>query len=640
MSVLSFHEVCFGFGSPPLLDGCSFHLEARERVALVGRNGTGKSTLLRLVRGELPPDEGSIDRQAGLRVAELEQKVPDDLSGRVFDVVAASLAEAGQALVAYEHASQNLAEDGSARATRELDRLAETLDKCGGWDLRPRVESVLSRLDLDGDLDVTRLSAGWRRRVLLGRALVSDPELLLLDEPTNHLDIDAIEYLEEFLLGFSGTVLFVTHDRAFLERVATRIVDLDRGQLSVFDCGFAEYLTRKEQQLEAEAKQAAEFDRVLAEEEVWIRRGVKERRKRSQGRVRRLEALREEHRQRRSAEGRARLRTDAAAPTGRVVVQTKALEFGWPDGDPLIRDLSIEVQRGDKIGILGPNGCGKTTLISLLLGKLEPVSGSVQHGTRLEVATFDQLHQSLDPQLSARANLEDGSEHVLVGGRKKHVVGYLRDFLFDPERAALPVAQLSGGERNRLQLAKLFARPSNVLVLDEPTNDLDTDTLELLEDLLSEYAGTVLVVSHDRRFLDQVVTSTLYFEGKGKVREYVGGFTDLLRQRGGSLAGAENAAAKVRKTEKRPGRDAEKGKPRGLTWKEQKELETLPAEIERLEAEQSDHHSTMTAPGFYEGPRDVVDALTERLRSVERDLETSYARWEELETIREGGRLN
>ncbi len=639
MAILTFRDVTFGFGSPPLLDGCDLSIELGERVALVGRNGAGKSTLLKLITGEFPPDAGSVSIESTCCIAAVPQDVSADLTGTVYDVVAHGLEDLGDLIAEYHDISHRLTTSGSDdRLVRELDRVHHAIDARGGWHLAQCVESVLSRMELDADAVVEELSAGLRRRVLVARALVRSPDLLLLDEPTNHLDVEAIRWLEDFLLGFNGSLLFVSHDREFLRRVATRIVDLDRGRLASFACSWEKYLERKDAELEAEATQRAEFEKKLAQEEVWIRRGVKERRKRNQGRVRRLLEMREEQRHRRDFEGRARVNVQDARRTGRVVIRATDVSFGFDAGgdgaDELIRSFSIEIQRGDRVGILGPNGAGKTTLIRLLLGELEPRSGAIRHGTHLEPVFFDQLHAGLDPDKTAREIVADGHDFIVSEGGKQHVVGYLRDFLFTAERVELPTSRLSGGERNRLELARIFARPSNLLVLDEPTNDLDTETLELLEQVLSEYAGTVLVVSHDRAFLDNVVTSTLAFEGRGRVREYVGGYTDQERQR---AAVAEVSVSRAERDRRSPAA-VERPKPRGLTWNEQKELEGLPERLERLEADRDRLHAQMADPSFYERDRAEVDQTTSQLREIDAELTSAYERWEELETVREQGR--
>ncbi len=530
MPLIALSDVNLGFRGPPVLDQANLTIEPGERVCLLGRNGTGKTTLLRLLQGTLEPDRGEVIRQQGLRTAMLPQQVPRDLHGSVFDEVARGFGPKAELLAEYHHLASRLASEGSDDLQAELGRIQHALEADGGWRMHQQIEAVVSRMSLQPDADVATLSAGMKRRVLLAKAVVGSPDLLLLDEPTNHLDIDAIRWLEDFLLRYGGTLLFVTHDRALLRKVATRILELDRGRLTSWSCDYATYLNRKEAALEAETRQNAEFDKKLAQEEVWIRTGIQARRTRNEGRVRALEALREVRRARRERPGDVKMEIQEAERTGRLVIEAKKLHFRYGDR-AIVRDFSTMIMRGDRVGLIGPNGSGKTTLLRLLLGDLPPQTGTVRHGTNLEVAYFDQLHAQLDETKSVRENVRDGSDSVTINGRTRHIIGYLEDFLFTPEQASGPVARLSGGERNRLLLARLFTKPSNVLVMDEPTNDLDLETLELLEDLLSAYAGTLLLVSHDREFLNNVVTSTLVLEGEGRVKEYAGGYDDWLRQR-------------------------------------------------------------------------------------------------------------
>jgi ATP-binding cassette subfamily F protein uup len=544
MALLGLRDVGIAFGGPPLLDGANLVIERGERVCLLGRNGAGKSTLMQLFNNAIKPDRGEVIRQAGITVTRLEQEVPGDLVGTTFDVVAAGLGEVGTLLARYHDASHRVGAADAEATLRELDRLHHALDATGGWQLETRVETVLSHLGLEADVPFAHLSGGRKRQTLLARALVSQPDVLLLDEPTNHLDIDAIEWMEKFLIGRGTTLLFVTHDRAFLRRLATRIVELDRGRLVDWGADYDTYLDRKAAALAAEEREWAEFDKKLAREEAWIRTGIKARRTRNEGRVRALETLRLERSARRERGGTVRLQAQEAERSGRLVVEARGVGFAHGERD-IVRNLTTTIMRGDRIGLIGPNGSGKTTLLRLLLGELAPDAGTIRTGTGLEIVYFDQLREQLDSNRTVADSIADGNDWVEIGGRRKHVLGYLQDFLFPPERARTPVRALSGGERNRLLLARLFTRSFNVLALDEPTNDLDVETLELLEDLLLDFSGTLLLVSHDRAFLDNVVTSTLVMEGDGRVGEYVGGYADWLRQRPGPARGGEAAARKT-----------------------------------------------------------------------------------------------
>lgn len=629
MALLTLRDVSLGFRGPWVLDGGTLTVEPGERVCLLGRNGTGKTSLLRLIQGDLEPDRGEITRQQGLVTAMLPQEVPQDLRGTIFDEVARGLGPRAELLTEYHQVAHQLAAEGTAGLQAQLDRIQHALEADGGWSMHQQVETVLSRMSLDPDGEVAVLSAGMKRRVLLAKALVRNPDILLLDEPTNHLDIEAIRWLEDFLLRYGGTLLFVTHDRVFLRRLATRILELDRGQLSSWSCDYDTYVVRKEAALEAEAQQRAEFDKKLAKEEVWIRRGIEARRTRNEGRVRALETMREVRRNRRDQPGEARMEIQEAERSGRLVIEAKNVQFGY-NGRPIVSDFSTKIMRGDRVGLIGPNGSGKTTLLRLLLGQLPPQDGAIRHGTNLEVAYFDQLHAQLDDTKSVRDNVRDGSDSVMINGRKKHIIGYLEDFLFTPEQASGPVSRLSGGERNRLLLARLFTKPSNVLVMDEPTNDLDLETLELLEDLLIEYPGTLLLVSHDREFLNNVVTSTLVLEGEGRVKEYAGGYDDWLRQRPAEAPPAVEATPAKAKPVRSP-----KDRPRRLTYKEQRELETLPEQIEGLEGALGELHEVMADPAFYrQNPAEIVETKA-RLQSLEQEIAAAYRRWDELETLRE-----
>ena len=630
MALVSLQGVRLAFGGPEVLDGVSLQIGPGERICLVGRNGEGKSTLLRIISGEIIPDAGEVRRPEGVKIAALSQEVPQDLSGTVFEVVSSGLGGAVGLLSEYHTVSNRLSHEDNPGLMDELQRIQHEIESSGGWQIHQRVETVLSRLRLDPDAPVAELSGGYKRRVLIARAVVNEPDLLLLDEPTNHLDLESIGWLEDFLKEFSGSILFITHDRRFLQTLATRIIELDRGRLTDWPGDYATYLARRRAELEAEATQNALFDKRLSQEEVWIRQGIKARRTRNEGRVRALKALRSERQARREKTGSAAMRLNEAERSGRLVLEASGISYGH-EGRFLIRDFSTVIMRGDKIGIIGPNGSGKTTLLRLLLGSMDPQQGSVRWGTRLEVAYFDQHREQLDDEKSVMHNVADGYENVTVNGRTRHIIGYLGDFLFPPERARSPVKILSGGERNRALLAKLFTKPSNVLVMDEPTNDLDTDTLELLEEMLMEYEGTVLLVSHDREFLNNIVTSTIVFEGDGKLVEYVGGYDDWLRQRSSSPpVEAGKQERKERVSRPRPER------PRILTFKENKELEILPALIESLEKERDDLYAVLADPDFYRKEGSRIPEAKARIGDVERDIAAAYARWEALELIREG----
>ena len=629
MPILTLNDVDFGVGGPLLLDGVDLAIEPGERIALIGRNGAGKSTLLRLLAGELKPDDGDMRVASGTRVARLEQEVPADAQGSVFDVVAAGLGALGALLAEYHHLVHAESVD-----TARLAEVQARIEESGGWSLDQRVTETLGRLDLDGDGDFARLSGGMKRRVLLARALVSAPDLLLLDEPTNHLDIEAIDWLEGFLRAWPGALVFVTHDRRFLRELATRIVEIDRGQLTSWPGDWDNYLRRKEERLNAEAQEQARFDKLLAQEEVWIRQGIKARRTRDEGRVRRLKAMREERAQRRDQVGNVRMEASQAAASGRKVIEARDVRFAYGDR-VLVRDFSTTILRGDRIGLIGPNGSGKTTLLKLLLGQLAPQSGEVRIGTQLQVAYFDQYRSTLREDWNAIENVAEGKDSVTINGRSKHAVGYLQDFLFTPERARAPITRLSGGERNRLLLAKLFAQPSNLLVMDEPTNDLDVETLELLEELLTDYEGTLLLVSHDRDFLDRVVTSTLVMEGDGRVGEYVGGYSDWVRQRPApSAATPTPAAAPAKLADTPPAAPATTAAPakRKLSYKDQRELEQLPQRIETLETQVAALTAAMQDAAFFSQPHAAITAHNAALAEAQAALDHAYARWDALES--------
>jgi ATP-binding cassette subfamily F protein uup len=610
-------------------------IEKGERVCLLGRNGAGKSTLLKLILGEVTADDGERILASGVRVAQLMQEVPEETQGSVFDVVTEGIGELAALVRRYHRISSQLSASADEGLLQQLTHTQHALEAADGWQLEQRVESVISRLALDPDMEFAGLSGGLKRRVLLAQALVSEPDLLLLDEPTNHLDIASIDWLEEFLLNYPGALLFITHDRAFLRRLATRILELDRGRLTDWPGDYDNFLRRKEERLHAETLEQARFDKKLAQEEVWIRQGIKARRTRNEGRVRALEAMRGERRERRDIDGKAKLQLDEAGRSGRLVAEVKDISYSW-EGKPVIRDFSVRIMRGDRIGIIGPNGVGKTTLLNLLLGRLAPDRGQVRLGTNLEVAYFDQLRSQLDEQRSVRDNVAGGSDKVEIGGKSKHVIGYLQDFLFTPERCRTPVKTLSGGERNRLLLAKLFTKPANVLVMDEPTNDLDMETLELLEELLLDYQGTLLLVSHDRDFLDHVVTSCLVFTGDCMVEEFVGGYSDWdAYQRQHQAESRRESAASQQQT--RPQKETVKKSRSGkLSYKDQRELDALPARIESLEQQLETVQQQLSDPALYQSGGGRVGELQQQLHELEQALETAYDRWETLEEMLTG----
>ncbi len=642
MTQIWIHDVSVSLGGPLLLDGATLPIEEGERIGLLGRNGAGKSTLLKMLNGDIPPDSGEIVKSAQTRVALLPQDVPDTLPGTVFEVVASGGPEHLEVLRQYHDLTVQLAHGGDTHLLKRLERVQHRLETSGAWHFHQRVETVIGWTSLDEDAEFQALSAGLKRRVLLARALANEPDVLLLDEPTNHLDIDTILWLEEFLLRFNKTIIFVTHDRAFLQRVATRIVEIDRGRLLSFDCGYETYLERREALLGAEEKAWQDFDKKLAKEEIWIRQGIKARRTRNEGRVRALQQLRLERDLRRERMGNARIEIGEANRSGRLVADAEKISFSFGE-KKIVENFSTTILRKDKIGILGPNGSGKTTLLKLLLGELKPQKGRVRLGAGLKIAYFDQLRAQLDEDRTLRDNIADGGDSVSVGGATRHVVGYLQDFLFSPDQIQAPVRVLSGGERNRLLLAKLFSIPSNVLVLDEPTNDLDTETLSLLEERLLTYSGTILLVSHDRAFLNNVVTSTLVFESDGRLREYVGGYDDWLRQR------REPAAPKEPKAAKREEKPAGEGSvqtsaqasvqasaraKRKLSFKEARELKALPQRIEALEEEQTEIIAALSSSEFYAGSDSAgVAAANARLEALELELDVAYSRWEELEEL-------
>ncbi len=630
MSLLGMQDVSVGFGGPSLLEHMNLQIDPGERICLIGRNGVGKTTLLKLIIGELQPDNGVVSRAPLLTVTVLAQEVPDALAGTVFDQVSTGLGSRGKLLAQYHQLSHRIAaESHSEMLLGRLDTLQHDLDREDGWQMNRRVEVIIEKMKLDPDVDFASLSAGMKRRVMLAQAIVCEPNILLLDEPTNHLDIEAIQWIENFLDDYNGTLIFVSHDRAFLKKLSTRIIELDRGQLRSFACDYETYLQRKQAALDAEATEQALFDKKLAQEEVWIRKGIQARRTRNEGRVRALKKMRVERSQRKEISGPVRMQMNEAQQSGRKVIEAKDISFAYSPEKHLISGFSTTILRGDKIGIIGPNGSGKTTLLRVLLGDLQVTQGSIRHGVNLEIAYFDQLHAQLDDAKTVYENIADGNETVYINGKPRHIIGYLQDFLFTPTQSRNPVGNLSGGERNRLLLARLFMRPSNVLVLDEPTNDLDMETLDLLEEFLLDYPGTVLLVSHDREFLNHVVTSTLVLEGGGIVKEYVGGYDDWQRQRTNP---PEKKAEPAKKTLEPPASKSSKDQQRRLTFKEKKELENLPPLIEKLEQEQQRLHEEMAAPDFYKKGPQIAAAAT-RLEEIDHQVAESYRRWEELEKL-------
>jgi ATP-binding cassette subfamily F protein uup len=630
VTLLHLQRAALAFGHLPLFEGADLRIETGERIALIGRNGSGKSSLLRVLSGELPPDSGVVWRRPSLRVSRLDQDVPGGIERTVFDEIADGLGVLGALVADYHHAAVRVAEQPhDADALSALARLQQQLEREDGWRIEQKVELVISRLGLPADRKVSELSGGWRRRTLLAKALVWQPDVLLLDEPTNHLDIDAIRWLEEFLQQYSGAVLFVTHDRAFLSALATRIVELDRGRLASWPGSYPTYLNSKAAAVDNEARDLERLDKKLAQEEAWLRQGVKARRTRNEGRVKALMKLRAERAARRAVVGEVRLGIDASESTGKVVFESENVSKSF-GGLPVIRDYSQRILRGDRVGLIGPNGSGKSTLLRLLVGEIQPDEGTIRHGTRLQIAYFDQQREQLDPDRTVADTINDGNSTVVVNGVPKHVMGYLADFLFPRERAQSPVRSLSGGERNRLLIARLFAKPANVLVLDEPTNDLDIETLELLEELVADFPGTVLLVSHDRVFLDRVVTSTLAFEGHGRVVEYVGGYDDYLRQ-SRATARADVVADADDRSAPRP---EKRSRPRKLTYNEQRELNALPARIAALEEEQTRLKEEAASPQFYKSPADHIHAVLARIDLAHKEHDEAVARWLELEELR------
>ncbi|HDS1234297.1 ABC transporter ATP-binding protein [Pluralibacter gergoviae] len=634
MSLISMHGAWLSFSDAPLLDNAELHIEDNERVCLVGRNGAGKSTLMKILNREQGLDDGRIIYEQDLVVARLQQDPPRNVEGTVYDFVAEGIAEQAVYLKRYHDISQKVMTDPSDKNLNEMAKIQEQLDHHGLWQLENRINEVLDQLALDPNAALASLSGGWLRKAALGRALVSAPRVLLLDEPTNHLDIETIDWLEAFLKTFKGTIIFISHDRSFIRNMATRIVDLDRGKLVTYLGSYDQYLLEKEEALRVEEMQNAEFDRKLAQEEVWIRQGIKARRTRNEGRVRALKAMRRERSERREVMGSARMNVEEASRSGKIVFEMEDVNY-QVDGKVLVKDFSAQVQRGDKIALIGPNGCGKTTLLKLMLGQLQADSGRIHVGTKLEVAYFDQHRAELDPERTVMDNLAEGKQEVMVNGKPRHVLGYLQDFLFHPKRAMTPVRALSGGERNRLLLARLFLKPSNLLILDEPTNDLDVETLELLEELIDGYQGTVMLVSHDRQFVDNTVTECWIFEGGGRIGQYVGGYHDARGQQSQSLAAKASFESKSSKPAE-PKAETVKRSSNKLSYKLQRELEQLPEQLEVLEAELEKLQSQVADPSFFSQSHEQTQQVLDALAQAEKTLEEAFERWEYLEALKNG----
>lgn len=641
MQLIKLDNLQLNYGEQVIFDGVSLQVNSGDRLCLVGRNGVGKSTLLKTLDATVDADNGSIWRDPGITIASLKQDLPERDDCSVYDFVASGLAELGRDLARFTV----LANRADEASLNEMGHIQQRIEAADGWSVQNRIEQVLTRLELDGSVRVADLSGGWRRRVALAKALVSEPDVLLLDEPTNHLDIVSIEWLEKQLLEFSGAVVFVTHDRAFLRKVANRIGELDRGQLTLWDGDYTSFLAFREQQLADEEKRNAEFDKKLAQEEVWIRQGIKARRTRNEGRVRALKQLRRERSERREKLGNAKMAVAGDVASGKLVAEFKHVDFYWQD-KPIVKDFTATIVRGDKIGLIGPNGVGKSTFLRLLMGELQPTSGSVRIGSKLSIAYFDQLRDELELEKSAVDNIAQGREFIDIDGKSRHIISYLNDFLFSGERARTPIRALSGGERNRVLLAKLFSKPANCLVMDEPTNDLDAETLDLLEDLLLGYEGTLLLVSHDREFLDNVVTSTIGFEGHGALKEYVGGYGDWIRQGGVWFKPGEASAGSTEKQAAKPEAEARpathqpqdalatKTAAKKLSYKLQLELDELPGRIEQLERQMTELQQQASSPEFYQQSPEELARATEMLGRKDTELQTCYARWEELESLR------
>ncbi|MDD7568697.1 MAG: ABC transporter ATP-binding protein [[Actinobacillus] rossii] len=635
MALISLTNGYLSFSDAPLLDHADLHIEPNERVCLVGRNGAGKSTLLKILAGDVIMDDGKLQFERDLIVSRLEQDPPRHAEGYVFDYVAEGIGHLSDLLKEYHHISTALETNYSENLLNQLAQVQAKLEHENGWQFENKIKEVLGKLALSPNTLLSELSGGWLRKAALARALVCDPDVLLLDEPTNHLDVEAIEWLEEFLLGFDGSIVFISHDRSFIRKMATRIVDLDRGQLVSYSGNYDTYLTTKEENLRVEALQNELFDKKLAQEEVWIRQGIKARRTRNEGRVRALKALREERRQRREVLGTAKLQLDTSSRSGKIVFEVENASYEI-EGKKLLSNFSTTILRGDKIALVGPNGCGKTTFIKLLLEQLKPTEGTIRCGTKLDIAYFDQYRVDLDPEKTVMDNVADGKQDIEVNGVKRHVLGYLQDFLFPPKRAMTPVKALSGGERNRLLLAKLLLKPNNLLILDEPTNDLDIETLELLEEILADYQGTLLIVSHDRQFIDNVATECYMFEGNGVLNKYVGGFFDAKQQQTNVKATKAAEEIKQKKVEESAVEfkvisQPERKRIIKLSYKEQRELEQLPQLLEKLEEELTKLQETVSNPEFFQQPHDYTTAKLQELADKEQELEMAFLRWEELE---------
>ncbi|KZN30883.1 ATP-binding cassette ATPase Uup [Pseudoalteromonas luteoviolacea] len=634
MDLIRIAKAQLAFGSHPLLDNADALIEAGERVCIVGRNGAGKSTLLKVLDGQVVLDDGEINRLTGLKVSRLEQDPPKGAEGSVFDYVANGLPEVASLLIEYNHVSEALQTDQSNSLLNRLERLSAEIEAADAWRFESRINLVLSQLQLTAQMRLEKLSGGWLRKVALAKALVGDPDLLLLDEPTNHLDMASVEWLESFLKDFKGGIVFISHDRAFIRAVATRILDLDRGKLISYPGNYAKYLEQKAHDLKVEETQNALFDKKLAEEEAWIRQGIKARRTRNEGRVRALKALRVERKQRVEQVGKADFNIESAERSGKLVFEANFVNHAFKD-KPIVKDFSTLVMRGDRVGLVGPNGIGKTTLLKLLFGKLSADSGKIKQGVNLEVAYFDQYREKLDEEMTVQDNVAEGKQEVSIGGRSRHVLGYLQDFLFPPARARTPVKALSGGEKNRLLLAKLFLKPSNVLVLDEPTNDLDIETLELLEEIITQYKGTILIVSHDREFIDNTCNSVWAFEGDGVVTEIVGGYSDFEAYRENKLA-QQKALEKLDKEKKAAPaakKETNKNKSSKLSYKLKLELESLPSKVEELEAALESQQELVNSPEFFKQDSEVTQQALNQLAELESKLETAFERWEELEAL-------
>lgn len=645
MPLIKLEKYDLHYGEQIIFDDLFLQLNPGDRLCIVGRNGVGKSTLLKCIQGQAEPDSGERWLDTGVTVAGLAQELPEQNDLSVYDFIAEGMAGVGRDLVAYQH----LIEAGAMDLDR-LEQLQQRIEAADGWSLQNRIEQVMTRLDLDGSRRLRDLSGGWRRRVALAQALVCEPDVLLLDEPTNHLDIAAIKWLEEYLKNFAGAIVFITHDRAFLRAVANKIAELDRGHFQVWEGNYESFLTFREEQLETESRHNALFDKKLAQEEVWIRQGIKARRTRNEGRVRALKAMREERAQRRNISGTAKIEVGRDGLSGKLVAELKDISFGW-DNNKIIDHFSCTIIRGDKIGLIGPNGIGKSTLLKIILGDLQPQSGQVRLGSKLSIAYFDQTREQLDLEKNAIDNIAGGRDFIDINGKSRHIISYLQDFLFSGERARTPIKALSGGERNRILLAKLFSKPCNLLIMDEPTNDLDAETLELLESLLMEFDGTLLLVSHDREFLDNVITSSIAFEGNGKLVEYVGGYTDWVNQGGiwpTDTSGAQPSPAEVLKAPEKPASDKTAGPEKTIgsvkttapskttkkiSYKLQRELDSLPAELEALESELEKLQKEISSPDFYQGDPQLVADKLQKLTDKQAFLQNRYARWEELESM-------